>query len=274
MSGAIAGAAAADGLFGLIGQGMANQANQNLAQDQANWNIDQQRHQQNFDFRMWNEMNRYNSPQAQMARFAEAGLNPHLIYGKGTPGNTTALKAPDIKPYNRAESKSVTEGLSVFSDYFRFKQLEAQTDNVEAQTNVANQTALLTGTKNLQQTLDFQKSGRTFETDISAAESNLEDLQNKARLSGNQADISDKTKQTQIDQIKQNLKNAINTGDLQTQQKAINEFELGLHKFGLTKSDPGWWRALATAFGSPQEMIKALAGIITIPNFINLKDLF
>lgn len=31
----------------------------------------------------------YNSPEAQMKRFKDAGLNPNLIYGQGTPGNVT-----------------------------------------------------------------------------------------------------------------------------------------------------------------------------------------
>ena len=38
---------------------------------------------------MWNLQNEYNSPQAQMKRFEEAGLNPALIYSQGNPGNAT-----------------------------------------------------------------------------------------------------------------------------------------------------------------------------------------
>ena len=30
----------------------------------------------------WNRQNQYNSPAAQMQRFKDAGLNPHLIYGQ------------------------------------------------------------------------------------------------------------------------------------------------------------------------------------------------
>lgn len=43
----------------------------------------------------------YNSPKSQMARYAEAGLNPNLIYGQGTPGNMESrpeypqVKGPD-----------------------------------------------------------------------------------------------------------------------------------------------------------------------------------
>lgn len=36
---------------------------------------------------MWQKMNEYNAPAMQMKRFKEAGLNPNLIYGKGTAGN-------------------------------------------------------------------------------------------------------------------------------------------------------------------------------------------
>lgn len=49
---------------------------------------------------MWNAQNMYNSPTAQMARYKDAGLNPHLIYGQGSPGNATAPPAyqpPDIQ---------------------------------------------------------------------------------------------------------------------------------------------------------------------------------
>lgn len=41
----------------------------------------------------------YNSPESQMKRYQDAGLNPHLVYGQGSPGNQNApLQYPDIKP--------------------------------------------------------------------------------------------------------------------------------------------------------------------------------
>lgn len=41
--------------------------------------------------------NQYNTPKAQMARFQEAGLNPHLIYGQGSSGNQSSpQQAADI----------------------------------------------------------------------------------------------------------------------------------------------------------------------------------
>lgn len=47
---------------------------------------------------MMNYQNMYNSPQAQMQRFIEGGLNPHLIYGQGNPGNQSST--PQYQPAN------------------------------------------------------------------------------------------------------------------------------------------------------------------------------
>ena len=59
-----------------------------------------QEKQNEQNLQLWNLMNEYNSPKNQMQRYAEAGLNPNLIYQQGTPGNAgsqaTAGK-PDVK---------------------------------------------------------------------------------------------------------------------------------------------------------------------------------
>lgn len=45
---------------------------------------------------MWHAQNAYNTPKAQMQRFSDAGLNPHLIYGQT---NTSApISVPSQKP--------------------------------------------------------------------------------------------------------------------------------------------------------------------------------
>lgn len=45
---------------------------------------------------MWHLQNQYNDPQSQMQRFIAGGLNPHLIYGQGNPGN--ASSPPQYQP--------------------------------------------------------------------------------------------------------------------------------------------------------------------------------
>ena len=44
------------------------------------------------DLEQWNRTNAYNSPEQQMDRYKEAGLNPNLVYGsQGSNGNATQI---------------------------------------------------------------------------------------------------------------------------------------------------------------------------------------
>lgn len=82
---------AISGAMGLIGSAI-NYKYQSQLQDKQN----------QFNLDMWNLQNEYNSPQAQMKRFEEAGLNPALIYSQGNPGNAASApvqgvpEAPEI----------------------------------------------------------------------------------------------------------------------------------------------------------------------------------
>lgn len=62
------------------------QQRQNIRRtNRANMELAKFAHQK--DVEMWERMQEYNTPAEQMKRFREAGLNPNLIYGQGTPGN-------------------------------------------------------------------------------------------------------------------------------------------------------------------------------------------
>lgn len=58
--------------------------------------------QNQFNLDMWNLQNEYNSPQAQMQRFQEAGLNPNLMYSQGTAGNNANAPAKNVPDYSRS----------------------------------------------------------------------------------------------------------------------------------------------------------------------------
>lgn len=75
-------------IFNAIGQRKQNKENRKFAEYQALVN------QQNLESQL-----QYNTPQSQMMRYQDAGLNPNLVYGQGNPGNQTApLQYPDAKP--------------------------------------------------------------------------------------------------------------------------------------------------------------------------------
>lgn len=87
----------------------------------------------------WGLQNEYNSPRAQMQRFQEAGLNPHLIYGQGNPGNASSLSVPDVVPVNRREPR--LEGgrpdvLAVLLGQADLRIKNAQATNLETQTDL------------------------------------------------------------------------------------------------------------------------------------------
>lgn len=81
----IGGAAALAG--GLVGAF----TNRKSQKDANRTNIQLAREQQQFEERMVQQQNEYNSPAAQMQRYAQAGLNPNLVYTQGNPGNQTSI---------------------------------------------------------------------------------------------------------------------------------------------------------------------------------------
>lgn len=66
-------------ISGLLGQRKQSKENRKLAEFQADANDAYQEKQ-----------NQYNTPASQMQRYQDARLNPHLIYGQGTPGNQSS----------------------------------------------------------------------------------------------------------------------------------------------------------------------------------------
>lgn len=91
------------GAFGLIGQKRQFEYNKQLAALQNKFNID-----------MWKMQADYNSPQAQMQRFQDAGLNPNLIYGQGSSGNMSS--APEqVTPPAPSFDKAAAEFAKAFN---------------------------------------------------------------------------------------------------------------------------------------------------------------
>lgn len=79
------------GLFGKSSQDSANKANMELA-----------KYKYEKDLEMWNRQNDYNTPAAQMSRYAQAGLNPNLVYDQGNNGNASSAPSfdvPEMKAY-------------------------------------------------------------------------------------------------------------------------------------------------------------------------------
>lgn len=96
----------------------------------------------NLDF--WNQQNTYNSPQQQMARLQQAGLNPNLVYGNGSAANTAGdISTPHAQPF-RGEAPQI-DLPQMANSYFNAQTQAQNLSNqqkqgslIDAQTALAN----------------------------------------------------------------------------------------------------------------------------------------
>lgn len=82
-----------------IGQGIDYRMQRAGAERQQQYNMQLAEYQHGKNLELMKYQMDYNSPASQMQRFKDAGLNPALVYGQGTPGNLESVpRHPDIKP--------------------------------------------------------------------------------------------------------------------------------------------------------------------------------
>lgn len=86
---------------------------------------------------MWNMQNEYNHPKAQMERLKEAGLNPRLMYGKGTAGAGQATQLPKYQAPKIDWSMNIPNVLGSLNQFTDIKVKNAQIDLVEEQRRLA-----------------------------------------------------------------------------------------------------------------------------------------
>lgn len=103
----------AQGGLGILSGYMNYLYNRSLASQQNEYNLE-----------MWKMTNEYNSPQAQMQRFKDAGLNPNLIYGQGNNGN--ASSAPQMVVPNAPD---ISKGMQEIAKAFNIENLRTTIAN-------------------------------------------------------------------------------------------------------------------------------------------------
>lgn len=123
-AGSIIGSALASG-----SQSSSNKANMELA-----------KYRYEKDLEMWNRQNAYNTPAAQMQRYATAGINPNIVVSQGSNGNASSapsFEAPEMKPYTGYGDLGAG---SVVNAILRKFEIDNQTKATESQNalNAAN----------------------------------------------------------------------------------------------------------------------------------------
>lgn len=212
--------------------------------------------QKNDELEFWRMNNTYNSPQEQMKRMQEAGLNPNLIYGSGGANYTSsAPSAPTKAEYNH---RPLNVDSSPLQGYFDVQVKQAQLDNLKTQNSVLLEESLLKsaqrksleyGTGFKERTEDYNIETMIHRKNLTAAQSDLKE--SESRILHNLENITYETAAQKIynlrleaaktsadtDRIREGYKNLIKSGRLQDE-------ELKLRAAGVTSSDAPYFRIL------------------------------
>lgn len=216
----------------------------------ANQNKKAMNRQNNFNKEMWELENEYNTPENQMKRLKEAGLNPHLAYGNGTVANTagsgprSANFSPVPYDIGARVSGSIYEGLAAYQD-LRIKNaqvdnIQAQTENIEARTGTERFRAFLTDLLGQEQAVKTRITGNLESYQYGAADQSLR--QGAAQLDKTFAELTN----LNLDQITRQLdiqakRKGLTQQDIQTEiQQAdllYKQMQNAWMKMGVTTSD-------------------------------------
>lgn len=106
---------------------------QGSAMDKQNaWSEKMNLQQQEWQEKMWNMNNEYNTPAAQMQRAIDAGINPNTVAGNGDMGQAVMAQQPVIP--NSNSGFGVGSAAANMTNSAQLGLLQAQKDNIEADT--------------------------------------------------------------------------------------------------------------------------------------------
>lgn len=120
-----------------IGQADANEANDRLNRLNREWQSAENQKNRDWQEKMWNAQNMYNTPSAMMERYKQAGLNPFLVGNEtgigqagsaGSPSMTGAPSAVEQRPVNPLMGVA-----PAFNAYLQSKSVDANVANSTAQ---------------------------------------------------------------------------------------------------------------------------------------------
>lgn len=230
---------------GLLATGAANKANRKAAKLAYERGI-----------KVWNMQNEYNTPKAQMARFAEAGLNPNLIYGAGNSGN--ASSGPMYNPPKYEGANPIPDFSGVAQNYLNAKQINAGIEQVQAATELTRQK---TNTEVINQALkglgkdklaiDINKLQALLPYQTEIAKNDAETSKYKTQeLVTRIASMGQSQAKNLLEQeyLKKQLTQADIDADIKRTQLVYDRYSNELRKRGFTEKDNVVVRALGQVF--------------------------
>jgi hypothetical protein len=196
----------------LIGQGVSALSTMLTNRAQKKTNLDIYNTQRQDALADWNRQNQYNSPAAQMQRYKDAGLSPHLIYGQQN--TAPAIRSTEAKaPQYMAPNIDVSGAANPLLIQAQLKNIEANTIKTLSETDFKN-----LNTKLLQDTFDYKVGQESWKTSL-IQNKNL-NLQADTFKKQTETDRMSKLLGGELSIQKQQIRNLIAKTDLTVTQKS------------------------------------------------------
>lgn len=227
----------------------------------------------------WDRVNAYNSPEAQMARFKAAGLNPNLIYGQGT--EASSPRQTDVKPWNPQTpdvsglGTAAMQGLQAYQDYTlqqeQVKNMRAQRKNMEIESLLKSIEVSFGLTRNAKSELELDKARDLYDTSIEQAKEQLRGIKTSTDIKISQEARDAALHAPTLAAAIQRVANLGTQGHLAEQslrnekvKEELLKLEAAMRRKGITFSDPLILRVIVNALehfagkGSIPQMIQEL----------------
>lgn len=188
------------------------------------------------DLEMWHRQNAYNDPKQQMSRLKEAGLNPNLVYGSGsTTGNTGSqmpkYQAPKMD-YSQA-GQAISNVGDQIGQYMSLKKMGAEINYIDANTIARNSQTDLLNQQAQKAGLDVSLFKDTYGQKVTQSQTTTQLKQQGL------ANLREVNRQLKADTVTKKLQAKALSGKIK-----LDEFEIELNKYGLSKSDSKLLRML------------------------------
>jgi len=226
------------------------------------WNEAQYQKQRTDALADWARTNEYNAPLQQMARFKEAGLSPHLIYGGGANSISQPVRSTDTKSWS--PNAPQIDGGQIVAQYFGVQQqqnaLEIQKQQIRG-LKIANNIAEAQE-EDKKQTAGIANQATTAKIDNFMVDTNLKRL--KQSMQGLEFQkLEEEVKQIVINNkynaLNQQSKLALN-GFMQEQTKAIIAGQL--NKNNITAIEAKWKQQIDDYVGAAGPLSSSLVKIL------------
>lgn len=256
-----------------LSQGVNAAAQGSMNRKQRKWSEKMYERQRSDSLMDWAMQNNYNSPEEQMKRLKEAGLNPNLVYGSGAETTAGVIRSSNVESWRpQAPQVDMSFLQGALGQMYDIELKKAQTDNVRAATEVAGQDAILRMLQQLETQVrtaktaqekeraefDLEQARSLMPLSIEQAKANLRKTQTDTQVSLNAderaAAMNAQTLRESVERVLNLRAQRAKTGDerAEIQQRIKNlgkdellkQYEINMRALGIQPGDKLWERML------------------------------